>query len=385
MLFDFPEEADALTRSVDQYFEQALPETEIRAMDRARRLPRSLWRDFAERGWMGLMVPERYGGSDAGALMASVLIEGVARRFPSIAVDWVLVAMTARLFLEVGTPAQREVYLGGLARGDFLMAFGMTEPDGGTDVLQLKTRAWKDEAGWRVRGQKLYTSLADDADAILVLARTEEAPQDKRARGLSLILTPRAQPGVAVRRLELMGMRAAGTCEVFLDDAVAPSDALVGESGRGWYHLLVSLDLERVLSAALSLGIAAGALAEGVRYATERQAFGRSIGAYQAVQHPLADTAVEVEQARLLIAKAATLIDAGRPAAMEAAMAKLAATEAAVRATDRVMRIFGGAGLIETSPIERLARDARLGPFSPISNEMTRSFIGERLGLARSY
>ena len=385
MMFDFPEETEALNRSVEAYFEQVLPEPEIRAMDRERRIPRAIWSDFAERGWMGLMVPEAYGGSDAGTLMATVLVEAIARRFPSVAVDWVLVAMTARLFCEVGTEAQKSEYLTRLARGEFLMAFGMTEPDGGTDVLQLNTRARAHEGGWRVRGQKLYTSLADDADAILVLARTEEPVEGKRARGLSLILTPRAQDSVQVRRLELMGMRAAGTCEVFFDDAGAPADALVGERGRGWYHLLVSLDIERVLSAALSLGIAVGALAEGVRYANERQAFGRSIGAYQAVQHPLAETATEVEQARLLIAKAASLIDAGRPAAMEAAMAKLAATEAAVRATDRVLRVFGGAGLVEASPIERLARDARLGPFSPISNEMTKSFIGERLGLARSY
>lgn len=385
MIFDYPEEAEALAVSVDDYFERSMPEVEIRAMDRARRVPREIWRKFAELGWMGLMVPEQYGGSDAGAVMASVLVEGIAKRFPSIAVDWVLVAMTARLFCEAGTAAQKAEYLTRLAAGDFLMSFGMTEPAGGTDILQLSTRAVQASEGWEITGQKLYTSLADDADAILVLARTDPTGETKRALGLSLLLTPRDQAGIEVRRLELMGMRAACTCEVFLDHAIAPEDGLVGERGRGWYHLLVSLDLERVLSAALSLGIAVGALEEGVRYAKEREAFGRPIGAHQAVQHPLADTATEIEQARLLIAKAATLIDAGRPAAKESAMAKLAATETAVRATDRVMRVFGGAGLVEASPIERLTRDARLGPFSPISNEMVRSFIGERLGLGRSY
>ena len=382
-MFQLPPETETLRDSVRGYFERHLPETKIRAMDRDRRIPWALWNDFAEQGWMGMLVPEAYGGSDAGTLMASVLTEEISRHFPSIAVDLVLVAMTARLLTEVGSEAQKADLLPKLAGGEFLMAFGMSEPDGGTDVLQLKTQATHDGTGWKVRGQKLYTSLADDADAILVLARTEQPPPAKRARGLSLVLTPRRQPRVRVRRLELMGIRAAGTCEVLFDDALAP--ALVGEQGQGWYHLLVTLDLERVLSAALALGIAARALDEGLRYAGTRQAFGRPIGAFQAVQHPLADTAVEVEQARLLIAKSATLLDAGESAATEAAMAKLAATETAVRATDRVLRVFGGYGLVEESPIERLARDARLGPFSPISNEMTRSFIGERLGLPKSY
>ncbi len=180
-------------------------------------------------------------------------------------------------------------------------------------------------------------------------------------------------------------MRAAGTCEVFLDDARAPADALVGERGRGFYHLLQTLDNERILAGAIGLGIASAALDEALAYARERRAFGRPIGGFQALQHMLADTATEVEQARLLLAKAAWLQSEGRECSTLAAMAKLAATEAAVRATDRGMRVLAGYGLVEESPMERLFRDARLGPFSPISNEMVKNFVGERLGLARSY
>ena len=221
-MFQLPPETETLRDSVRGYFERHLPETKIRAMDRDRRIPWALWNDFAEQGWMGMLVPEAYGGSDAGTLMASVLTEEISRHFPSIAVDLVLVAMTARLLTEVGSEAQKADLLPKLAGGEFLMAFGMSEPDGGTDVLQLKTQATHDGTGWKVRGQKLYTSLADDADAILVLARTEQPPPAKRARGLSLVLTPRRQPRVRVRRLELMGIRAAGTCEVLFDDATCP-------------------------------------------------------------------------------------------------------------------------------------------------------------------
>jgi acyl-CoA dehydrogenase len=385
MNFERVQEHEMLRESVRAFFDRELPEKRIREMDRARKIPRDIWKRFAALGWQGLSVPTEYGGSGADVSTAAVFTEELARRFPSLATDWLLVSMTARVLRESGTAKQKAELLPKLATGDFLMSFGMSEPGGGTDVLALKTRASLQNNEWVVRGQKLFTSFADDADAILVLCRTDPAPDAKRARGLSLVLTPRNQPGVQVRRLELMGQRAACTCEVFLDDARAPADAVVGEQGRGWYTLLRSLDEERILCAAMYVGITAAALDQALQYARDRNAFGRPIGAFQAVQHPLAETATELEQIRLLTAKAAWLQSNGMDCATEAAMAKLAATETAVRATDRGMRVLGGYGLVEESPMERLFRDTRLGPFSPISNEMVKNFVGERLGLPRSY
>ena len=385
MNFDPVAEHDMLRQSVRQFFDRELPEVRIREMDRARRIPRELWKRLAALGWPGLSVPAEYGGSGADVMTGAVLCEEIARRFPSLATDWLLVSMTARVLRESGTEKQKAELLPRLAAGEFLMSFGMSEPGGGTDVLALKTRARLEGGEWVVRGQKLYTSLADDADAILVLCRTDPSEGAKRSRGLSLVLTPRHQPGVQVRRLELMGQRAACTCEVFLDDARAPADAVVGEQGRGWQTLLRTLDEERIMCAAMYVGITAAALDQALQYARDRSAFGRPIGAFQAVQHPLSDTATELEQIRLLTTKAAWLQSNGRDCAMEAAMAKLAATEAAVRATDRCMRVLGGFGMVEESAMERLFRDTRLGPFSPISNEMVRNFVGERLGLPRSY
>ncbi len=385
MNFDAPEEHEPLRDAVRRFFADELPEARIREMDRARRIPRELWHRLGALGWLGLTVPEDYGGGGGDLTQGVVLCEEISRRFPSLAVDWVLVAMTARAFLEHGTAEQKAHYLPRLVQGDFLMAFAMTEPAGGTDVLGLTTRGEEDDGGWRLNGQKLYTSLADDADAILVLCRTDPAPEGKRARGLSLVLCPRDQAGVTVRRLELMAMRAACTSEVFLDDARAPGDAVLGTRGRGWYHLLSSLDEERTLAAAIYVGITQASLDLTVQYAGERSAFGRPIGAFQAVQHPLAEVATELEQIRLLTDKAAWLQANGRECAGTAAMAKLAASEVAIRATDRCLRILAGHGLVEESPMERLFRDARLGPFSPISNEMVKNFLGERLGLPRSY
>ena len=385
MNFERVPEHDMLRESVRAFFDKELPERKIREMDRARRIPREMWQRFGELGWAGLSVPTEYGGSGADVSTGAVLCEELARRFPSMATDWLLISMTARILRESGTQKQKAELLPRLAAGEFIMSFGMSEPGGGTDVLALKTRASLQGGEWVVRGQKLYTSFADDADAILVLCRTDPAPDAKRARGLSLILTPRRQPGVQVRRLELMGQRAACTCEVFLDEARAPADAVVGEQGRGWYTLLRSLDEERILCAAMYIGITAAALEQALQYARDRSAFGRPIGAFQAVQHPLAETATELEQIRLLTAKAAWLQSQGLDCATEAAMAKLAASETAVRATDRCMRVLGGYGLVEESAMERLFRDTRLGPFSPISNEMVKNFVGERLGLPRSY
>jgi len=385
MNFELLPEHRMLRDSVREFFERELPEERIRAMDRARVIPRDLWRRFAQMGWQGISVPADYGGSGGDVSTAAVFCEELARRFPSLATDWLLVSMTARVLRESGTPAQKKGLLPRLAAGEFLMSFGMSEPGGGTDVLALKTSATRQGDEWLVRGQKLYTSFADEADEILVLCRTDPADGPKRARGLSLLLTPRRQPAVHVRRLELMGMRAACTCEVFLDDARAPADALVGSRGDGWRTLLASLDEERVLCAAMYVGITSAALDQALQYARDRHAFGRPIGAFQAVQHPLAEIATELEQIRLITAKAAWLQSNGRECAMEAAMAKLAASEAAIRATDRCMRVLGGYGLVEVSAMERLFRDARLGPFSPISNEMVRNFVGERLGLPRSY
>ena len=384
MNFERVPEHEILRDSVREFFERELPEERIRDMDRARRIPRDMWKRFAKLGWAGLSVPSEYGGSGADVSTGAILCEELARRFPSLATDWLLISMTARVLRESGTAAQKRELLPRLAAGEFLMSFGMSEPGGGTDVLALKTRASLQGNEWVVRGQKLFTSFADDADAILVLCRTDAA-ETKRSRGLSLVLTPRNQPGVQVRRLELMGQRAACTCEVFLDDARAPADAVVGEQGLGWQTLVRTLDEERILCAAMYVGITAAALDQALQYARDRNAFGRPIGAYQAVQHPLAETAIELEQIRLLTAKAAWLQSQGHDCAMEAAMAKHAATETAIRATDRGMRVLGGYGLVEVSALERLFRDARLGPFSPISNEMVRNFVGERLGLPRSY
>jgi acyl-CoA dehydrogenase len=383
--FSESDEHRLLRDNVWRFFERELPETKIREMDRARRIPRELWLRVAEMGWMGIAVPVEYGGSGADAMTTAVLCEEIAQYFPSMANNFVVFCMAARVLREHGSEQQKADLLPAMARGEFTFAFGITEPRGGTDALGLQTRATLQEDGWHLNGQKLYTTFADDADAILVLCRTDPPEGGRRARGISLILAPRHQDGFDIRRLQLMGHRAACTCEVFLDEVHAPSDALLGQRGRGFYHLLATLNEERVLAAALLVGIMVGVLNQTLQHAKDREAFDRPIGAFQAVQHPIADMATDLEIARLITMKAAWMLSMRMECSKEAAMAKVFAAEAAIRTTDRGMRILAGHGLVEESPMERLFRDARLGPFSPISNEMSRNFIAERLGLPRSY
>lgn len=378
------EEAE-FRESVRRFLAAHLPERTIRQMDRDRRIPTDLWKKFAEMGWMGLSVAEEYGGAGANAVFGVILAEELARRFPSLADNYIVFAMLARALQESGTEIQKSEYLPRLARGEFMVGFGITEPGGGTDVLALRTTGTLEGGQWRVNGQKLYTTFADDADAILVLCRTDPPEGSRRGRGLTWVLVPRHQPGVKIRRLELMARRASGTCETFLDNALAPEDALLGERGRGWYQLLKTLDEERILAAAISVGIMQGALDEAVNYARDRTAFGRSIGAFQAIQHPIAEIATDLAHARALLSQAASMLAAGENCSQAAVMTKLFASEAAIRATDRTMRIMAAYGLVEESPMERLFRDARLGPFSPISNEMAKNIIAENLGLERSY
>jgi acyl-CoA dehydrogenase len=379
------DEERALARAVGQYLDRELPYERVLGFDEDRAFPIEVWRGLAGLGLLGIGIPEELGGSGGGAAEAFIVTAEIARRFPSLATDYVLVAMTARTYVEHGTPEQQKL-LEGFASGEVVCSFGISEPDGGTDALALRTRAREVDGEWRIDGRKLWISMAQHADHILLLARTDE-PDDpaRRARGISLIQVPMDQPGITVRKVPLAGMRAAGSCEVLLDDAVAPLGNLVGERGRGFHGLRASLAVERVLSAAISNGIGRQALDLALTYARERQAFGRTIGEFQAVQHRLVDAVAGVSAAQLLVERAVRAIDDGVEATAAATLAKAHAAETTAYAVDVGMRTMAAMGLAAESQMQMLFRDARLQLFSPVSNDMARNLSGEALGLGRSY
>lgn len=361
-----------------------LPAEQALESDRAGSFDPTVWLRLGEAGLLGLGADESRGGSGGTVADAVAVTEEIARVLPSLSVDYVLSGMAMRTLADP-TCGPAAAWLPDVAAGKMLCAYGLSEPDGGTDLLALRSTAEETDDGWSLSGQKTWISLAGEADYVFVLCRTDPAVDGRRARGLSLIAVPRDQPGVTVRRVRLAGMRAAMSYEVFLDQAVAPRENLIGERGHGMRILSQTLDVERVMAAAISLGLARGALDLHVAYARERQAFGRPIGAFQAIQHPAADSITELSAARAQLNETVTSIDAGREAAAQSAMAKLYAAEAAARITDRGMRAMGAMGLAEESAMQMYFRDARLQLFSPISNEMVRNMLGEALGLSRSY
>lgn len=384
-ILDSPERR-LLRLTVRDLLAELLPSERVTQIDSSGEFARDVWRALGQTGMLGLAVPEELGGSGGSVADSCAVTIEIARRLPSLAVDYVLCAMTAQMLCGHGSAAQRE-WLAGLTSGRLLCAYAMTEPGGGTDLLQLRTSAAEVSDGWQINGHKQWISLAGDADLLFVLARTDRPPPGRsRARGLSIVAVRRDQPAVTVRRIRLEAMRAAGTWEIFLQDARAPADALVGVRGAGFTMLRATLDVERILSAAISLGIGTSALEMTVRHASDRDAFGGPIGRFQAVQHPAADSLTELSAAALLVERAIGAFDSGSADASSwSAMAKLYSAEMAARVADRGMRVWGAMGMAAEGHMQLMFRDARLALFSPISNDMVRNVLGESLGLPRSY
>lgn len=362
-----------------------LPDRRALEVDAAGTFPHEVWTALGEAGLLGLGIPEEVGGSGGDVGDSALITTEIAKRLPSLAVDYVLCGMVARTIAEHGTPDQH-AWLAGIADGSRICAYGLSEPDVGTDLLRLRTRAEETADGWVLNGRKQWISLAEHAELLFVLARTDPPAEGRSpAHGLSLIAVPTDHPGVDIQRTHLAGMRAAGTCEVVLTDAVAPTGHLIGTRGRGFHLLRATLNIERVLAACLSLGIGRGALDLALSYAGERSAFGRPIGGMQALQHGLADSAAEMSAATVLTERAVHALLQGEDATSLSAMAKLITSETTARVTDRGMRLLAAHGLSTEAPMQMFFRDARLQLFSPVSNEMVRNMLGEALGLPRSY
>ncbi len=373
----------ALTESIQGLLSRHLPEERAAQADRDRVFLRDVWTALGENGMLGLGMPEEHGGSGGGVAESTIVTRELARILPSMAVDYVLCGMVGRTIIDSG---QHTNLIEGLASGERIYSYALSEPGGGSDLLSLRTQATLEQGMWRVNGQKLWISLANESDLIFTLVRTDEPESGRsRASGLTLLIIPKNQPGVETNKVNLSIMRAAGTCEVFFTDALAPADSVVGERCRGLHALRGTLDVERVLSAAISLGIGHGALDLVLRYVNERDAFGGPIGRFQAVQHPLAESAAELTAASLLVEYAARLIDRGLPASQESAMAKLVAAECVNRLVDRAARAMGAMGIAEESPMQRYLRDARLQLFSPVNNDLVRGIVAQSLGMPRSY
>ncbi len=347
--------------------------------DRTGTFPAEQFRELGELGVLGLPFPEEVGGSGGDTLSFAIAVEEIARACASTALTVAAhVSLGCTPLYLFGSEELKARWLAPALRGEKIAAFGLTEPEAGSNTAAIRTRARQEGDGWVIEGTKIFITNGSHADFVVVAAVTDpEAGRD----GISNILVPREAPGWrAVRRYEKLGLHASDTAELVFDGCRVPLDHLVGERGKGHQQFLQTLDGGRIGIGALSVGIAQACLDAALEYARHRRQFGRPISKFQAIQFKLADMATQLEAARWLVYRAAWLRDRGRPYRREAAMAKLFASELAVRAALEAIQIHGGAGYTRDFPVERYLRDAKLMEIGEGTSEIQRLVIARELG-----
>jgi alkylation response protein AidB-like acyl-CoA dehydrogenase len=346
--------------------------------DEAQHFPPDLLPKLAALGLMGIQFPEEYGGAGMSAVDYCICIEELARVDPSISLS---VAAhnglgAAHIFM-FGTEAQKQRYLVPLARGEQLAAWGLTEPTAGSDAAGTRTVATQQGACWVLNGAKTFTTHGSTGDVMVAMAVTD---RDKGNRGISAFIVERGTPGMTPGRKEnKLGMRASDTSEVLFHDCRVGADHLLGERGQGFIGALQVLDAGRIGIAALSVGLAQGAFDAARAYAAERRQFGQPIASFQAIQWKLADNATRIEAARLLTYRAAYLKDRGQRTTRESAMAKLYASEIAVKSAEDCVQIHGGYGFVKDYPAEKYFRDVKLTTIGEGTSEIQRLVIARQL------
>ncbi|MBM3541645.1 MAG: acyl-CoA dehydrogenase [Alphaproteobacteria bacterium] len=360
-------------------------------LDKEKTFPAAMWRAIAQAGLAGVALPEEHGGGGQGMLELALVIENLCAggAGATLAQVFMLNPIFGGVSLaRYGTPAQKADLLPKLCRGEINFCMALTEPDAGTNTLEIKTFARADGNGWRLDGRKIWITGVPDAAKMLVVARTKRLEESQRKTdGLSLFMVDVARAGLTHTTIEKHGTNTLASCNVYFDDVRVDGSELVGTLHGGWAELLDVLNTERIVTVAGLVGAGRLAARLGVDYAKERKVFrGKPIGAYQGIQFPLAQAHAALECARLMNYKAAALHDRGEPYGSEANMAKLIAAQAAPALIDRAMQTMGGMGFAREMHVERLLRDSRLFRFAPISEEMLLNFIAQHdLGLPRSY
>ncbi|WP_030571964.1 acyl-CoA dehydrogenase family protein [Streptomyces aureocirculatus] len=348
--------------------------------------PDELWAEAAKLGYLGVNLPEEYGGGGGGMAELSIVLEELGAAGSPLLMLVVSPAICGTVIARFGTEEQKRAWLPGLADGSRTMAFGITEPDAGSNSHRITTTARRDDDDWLLTGRKVFISGVDIADATLIVGRTEDARTGRLKP--CLFIVPRDAPGFARHRIDMEVQAPEKQFELVLDEVRLPADALVGDEDAGLLQLFAGLNPERVMTAAFSLGMARFALARAVAYAKERSVWKTPIGAHQAIAHPLAQSHIEIELARLMMQKAARLYDDGDDmGAGEAAnMAKFAAADACVKAVDQAVHTLGGNGLSKEYGLAPLIVASRVARIAPVSREMILNFVSHQsLGLPKSY
>jgi alkylation response protein AidB-like acyl-CoA dehydrogenase len=383
--FSVEEERQSLRKAVRDFVEREIPREMVRELDENREMPLELFQKIANQGWLGITIPEELGGSGGDYIDLAIVIEELSRRMAALAfIVAAPVFMCGASIGRYGTAEQKQFYLPRMISGEDRWCIALTEPGGGTDVFSMKTKATqRDDASWVINGSKMFITGAHLATKMLAVVRTH--PSETRGQGYSMLIVDPAASGVTINHVKTVGLRAVRTNEVVFDNVVVPSANILGEPGNAWRDLTVTLNAERVIIAAMAVGVAQAAFEDALLYAKQRVVFDKPIGQFQTVQHWLADMAMQIDAARTLCHKAGWLYSKGEPCALEAASAKLYASEVAERTAHNGMQLMGGHGFTMDFDMQRYWRDARLFGFAPLNNEHIRNMVGESLGLPRSF
>ena len=364
------------------------PDEYWRERDQTQTFPWEFYQAVVEGGWLGLTIPEEYGGGGMGVTEAAIVEQEISASGAGMGG---CSAVHIGIFgfeplIRHGSEDLKRRFLPRAAKGDLHVCFAVTEPDAGTDTLNLSTSARKVDGGWLVSGKKVFISKAQEAERMFLLCRTSPPRPDKRTFGLTLMFAPMDRERVRIRPIPKMGRNAVDTNELFIDELFVPDEDVIGEVDHGFATILSGLNAERVISANAAIGLGRAALRKATEYAKQRVVFGRPIGQYQLISGQLAEAAIRLDAADLVCRQAAWLIDQGLPCGKEANEAKYLAAEAGFHAADVAINVHGGYGYAREYDVERYFREARLNRIAPISQEMVLNYIAEHvLGLPRSY
>jgi len=371
--FEFSEEQQFIRQTVRDFSQKEIA-PKAQHIDETGEFPHDIFNKMAELGLLGLPFPEEYGGAEADTTSVALAVEEIARGDGSTALAYLAhIGLGSTPIYLFGTEAQKQTFLVPAASGEYLAAFGLTEPQAGSDAGATRTQAQLDGDEWVINGEKLWITNAPIAGHIIVTAVTDK---DKGRKGISAIIVPRGTPGLSFGKHERkMGLHGSMSTAVFLNDVRVPKENLLGERGRGYAQFLQILDGGRITIGAMAIGLAQTAYETAVRYAQERETFGKPIGAYQSVSNMIADMEVGLEASRLLVYKAAWLKDQGKPFSKAAAIGKLYATEASEKICRDAIQVLGGNGYSAEFPVERLYRDTRLLTIGEGTSEIQRMVI----------
>ncbi|MDA8195027.1 MAG: acyl-CoA dehydrogenase family protein [Thermaerobacter sp.] len=377
MDFDLTREETMIRDAVRDFAEEVVAPG-ASARDETAAFPYDIMQQMGELGFFGIPFAEQWGGAGGSTVSYALAVEEISRVDAALGLGFAAhVSLGCSPVYYFGNEQQKQTYLTGAIRGDYLASFGLTEPEAGSDAGGTRTLALRTGDAYRVSGTKIFITNAGHAGYLVVTART--AASDRR---ISSFIIPRDTPGVEIRcDYKKMGMRSSETCEIRLQDVDIPAGHLLGEEGKGFQQFLQILDGGRISIAAIGVGIAQGALEAALAYAAERRQFGRRINDFQAIQFKLADMAMEIELARTMVLKAAWLKDQNRAFGKEAAIAKLFSSESAMRAASQAIQIHGGNGYMRDYPVERFLRDAKLLEIGEGTSEIQRLVIARHLGI----